>query len=472
LEYTRRTINRDDEINIVTGLIVNTDFAKQIQPLFKTEYFSIPYARTVSLWALDYFSKYDKAPGSDIASIFESEKQNIRDDSQVELISNFLHNLNDKYIESETFNVQYALDNAIKYFRFQAVDILTDKIKTAKLSGNVEEAEALISNFKRLEKGSGTATSVWTDEEEAVKAIRGEDEKDYLIKFPGELGKMIRPLRSEDFVAFIAPPKRGKSFWLVELAVLASLSRKNVLFVTLEMPASQLRLRILQRITGMVCDPYSNGEPCEVSIPAFDHNFAINGVVNRKKEMREQITARAALKKMREVHSFVKSDNFRIIAAPANSMTDQDLERDLDNLEHYENFIPDIVLLDYCDIMAANRKSDHRNQINDKWEGTRRIGQDRSMMMATVSHTNKETLYRDVRESDVVEDVRKLNHITMCIGVNQLQMDKDLGVQRLSVLNDRFAEFNATKEAVVTQCLSIGGVYLDSRIRYKGGKGE
>jgi hypothetical protein len=46
-----------------------------------------------------------------------------------------------------------------------------------------------------------------------------------------------------------------------------------------------------------------------------------------------------------------------------------------------------MIILDYGDIMAANRKSDHRNQINDKWEGLRRIGQDRKMMMATVSHT-------------------------------------------------------------------------------------
>ena len=139
MEYTRRTINRDDEINIVTGLIVNTDFAKQIQPLFNKEFFSIPYAKTVCSWALDYFDKYEKAPGPDIASIFESEKQNIRDESQIELIGNFLHNLNDRYVEDESFNVQYAVDNALKYFRFQALDILTDKIKVAKLPGTLRK---------------------------------------------------------------------------------------------------------------------------------------------------------------------------------------------------------------------------------------------------------------------------------------------------------------------------------------------
>ena len=53
------------------------------------------------------------------------------------------------------------------------------------------------------------------------------------------------------------------------------------------------------------------------------------------------------------------------------------------------------------------------------------------------------------------------------IHLNQLQEDKELGVQRLSVLIDRFNHFNSTNEAVVTQCLDIGAVYLDSRKNIK-----
>jgi hypothetical protein len=67
----------------------------------------------------------------------------------------------------------------------------------------------------------------------------------------------------------------------------------------------------------------------------------------------------------------------------------------------------------------------------------------------------------------VVEDIRKLSHLTLCIGVNQLSEDKKNGIQRLSVLDDRFEEFDSSKEAVVTQCLRMGAVYLDSRVRYK-----
>lgn len=471
MEYARRIIEKDDEVDIVIGLIVSTDFAKQVIPLIRYDLLSIPYARIVARWVVDYFQKYEKAPGPDIAVIFESEKQTLRDDSLINLISTFLQNLNEKYLDSESFNIDYAIDKAVKYLRLQAVENLSDKIRAAKLSGDVEAAEAAISTFKRIEKGAGTASSVWYDEEEAIRSIRGEDEIDHIVRFPGELGKLIRPLNSEDFIAFIAPPKRCKSFWLVELATLISLNRKNVLFITLEMPAAQLRLRIFQRITGMVVDAPAEGQR-EVIIPYFDHNFSINGTVHTRKEIREQISARAALKKMKDIQGFVKHDNFRIVAKPANSITPEDIRMILDNLERYEKFIPQAIIIDYADILATSKKSDHRNQINDKWEGVRSIGQERGMLMATVSHTNKETLYRDVRDSDVVEDIRKVNHVTMLIGVNKLQLDKEQGVQRLSVLDDRFADFNPMREAVVTQCLDIGGVYLDSRLQYKGTKTE
>jgi hypothetical protein len=468
MNYTRISISTEDELRIVTGLIVNSDFTKQIEPIFKREYLSLPYTKIVSEWALEYYRKYDKSPVKDIVSIFESKKSEIRDNSQIELIESFLVNLNRKYEETESYNVQYEVDKAIKFFKFQSLDILTDKIKAAKISGDVNLAENLISNFKRIEKGTGTATSVWCDIEEAIKAVRNENDRNIVLKFPGALGRLIRPLYTEDFIAFIAPPKRGKSFWLVELSILASLNHKNVLFITLEMPARQLRTRIFQRVTGMVVSKNADdSEESEVDIPFFDTNFDVNKKILFKRERRQNLSTKSVVKKMSEINSFIRTDNFRIIEAPSGSLSGGDVERILDNLEHYDNFIPDLIVWDYADITRSEAKGDHRNQINDKWEYIRRIGQDRNMMQATVSHTGRDSLARDVREGDVVEDIRKLSHLTLCIGVNQLSEDKKNGIQRLSVLDDRFEEFDSSKEAVVTQCLRMGAVYLDSRVRYK-----
>ena len=469
MEYERRSIDKDPERDIIIGFIISDEFIKQVNPVCKPEYFTLYYSRTVYEWCIDYYNKYQKAPFKEISSIFEHKKQYIRDQAQADTIQLFIEKLSEKFEKNTEFNVQYQIDKAITYFKERALDLLSDKIKIAKMSGDLSQAEAAVSNFKRVEKGSGNASSVWCDVEDAVKSIRSDD-RDILVKFPGALGEVIRPLTSDDYIAFIGPPKRGKSFWLMELAVLGSLSRRNVLFITLEMPQRQLKTRFFQRVTGQLVTRYSEFEELkDVEIPYFDANFDITNKVFKRKEKKEQMSVKSVVRKMRSIQSLVKMDNLRIIEAPSNSMTEDILNAHLDNLEHFDDFIPDMIIVDYADIMAAKVRQDHRNSINEKWEALRTVGQQRKCLMATVSHTNRATLSRDCREDDVVEDIRKLSHLTMCIAINQLQEDKENGVQRLSVLEDRFYESNPLKQAVVTQCLDIGAVCLDSRIRFKGG---
>lgn len=462
MEVERRRISKDQEKDILIGMITNTEFLKQITPIYKEEYFVLPYARTVSKWVLEYYEKYEKAPDSDIGSLFEQKKLSIKDNNQTESISTFLEKISERHEDSSNFNVEYNVDKAEQYFNESALDLHIEKVKFHKNLGDYAAANAEISKFKRPEKGVGCSESIWCDEAATIEAIRIDDEKNILVKYPGDLGKVIRPLRSEDFIAFIGPPKRGKSFELVELAILASLNRKNVLFVTLEMPAKQLRQRILQRITGEVIATYSNVEDyCEVEVPYFDPAFNINQQIIKRKERKKYMTPRSALRKMEYAKKFVGGDNFRIISASANTMTEWDLERHLDNLEHYDGFIPQVILVDYADIMKSDRKEEHRHQIDRKWQGLRRIGQERKCLMVTVSHTTRETLNRDCRESDLAEDTRKLNHLTMCIAINQMKHEKAEGFKRLSVLMDRFEEADTYKEAVVTYSLKFGAIYLD-----------
>ena len=473
MNIERRQIKKDEERDILIGMIISDQFLKAIQPVYKQEFFTLPYTKIVSSWIMKHFEDYGKNPGKEIATIFDAKKIEIRDGEQIESIELFLEKLSERYEETDSYNIEYNVDRAVNYFKARALDNLIDDIKLAKSTGDLAQAEAAVSNFKRVEKGQGEASSIWFDVEEAIQSVRADEEHDIIVRFPGELGKVLRPITPDDYVAFIGPPKRGKSWWLLETAILASLNKKNVLFVTLEMPKKQLRTRIYQRITGQVVGYFNEfDDNYEVEIPYFDSAYQVTGSIFKRKEKRDFISARSVMKKMESIQGLIKNDNFKILEFPANTMSGEDLERHLDNLEHYDGFIPQIIIVDYADIMRPLKKEDHRNSINARWEYLRTIGQARKCAMVTVSHTVRATLTRDCREDSVVEDVRKLSHISYCIGINQLQEDKDNGVQRLSVLIDRFNQFNPSKEAVVTQCLDIGAVYLDSRKKIKGGYDE
>ena len=64
------------------------------------------------------------------------------------------------------------------------------------------------------------------------------DSEEVVFQFPGELGRVCGPFTTEDFIAYIAPPKRGKTWWLMASALVAALKGRKVLFVSLEMTKS------------------------------------------------------------------------------------------------------------------------------------------------------------------------------------------------------------------------------------------
>jgi RecA-family ATPase len=170
------------------------------------------------------------------------------------------------------------------------------------------------------------------------------------------------------------------------------------------------------------------------------------------------------MKKVRDVERFTRSKQFKLFDAPSNSTKASDISLILDNYEHYEGFIPDVILIDYPDILKYESNKETRHAINDTWLTLRAISQERNCLVIVVSHTNKATLDRDVKSSDFAENSAKLNHITQALSINQSEDDVENGVQRISVLADRFEHFNPSYECVVTQCLDIGAVHLDSRV--------
>jgi len=251
------------------------------------------------------------------------------------------------------------------------------------------------------------------------------------------------------------------SFILTEVAFLCSLMGFNVLFFSFEMPEEDILLRLYQRITGQV-SPVGNDEKdsCEVSIPYFSSN----GGVDHVREKRKIVNIKDVFQKIEGIKVMAKSGRFKLECAPSGSMSVPDMLNKLDNLEHYDDFVPDVIITDYADITRSENRGEKRHQIDEIWLGHRFISQERNCLVLTASHSNKATFDRDIRQGDLSEDYRKLNHVTWAGALNQNEEENEQGIMRLSVLADRYQRFNGMNEAKVLQCLDIGQVCLDSRV--------
>ena len=63
--------------------------------------------------------------------------------------------------------------------------------------------------------------------------------------------------------------------------------------------------------------------------------------------------------------AFQYSNNLRIMAYPAYSADFDDMEADLDELEFQEDFVPDVICVDYFDILNPKRKNrEKRKAVN------------------------------------------------------------------------------------------------------------
>ena len=450
--YKKNKIDVSDESKIITSMIISSDFIKNIKEFCETSLLEIKMSKIVCQWCLDYYKKYNSAPKKTIKDIYENEKEELDEDT-ADLIHEFLVTLNNNY-DDKNYNVDYEVDRAERFFRLKKLKRATEQLNGAIAAGKPDEAENIMKDFRRAKIIRSTGVDVFSDNNSMANVFFSEDD-DYLLKFPGDLGKMLGGWNREDLIAVVAPPKRGKSWWMQEIAILAIMQGLKVLFVSLEMPEKQVLRRIYMRILSET----KGGKEAEVQVPYFDDY----GNIKQKTSFKKGIKHNRTKKKLKSIKNMVKNSGFRVVCYPAYSLDIDEFSDVIDNLEYYDDFVPDVIICDYFDIFRTSKKADHRNQIDYIWKIGRSIAQIKHLLFVTGTHSNRGTFNRDIEEGDITEDIRKLNHVAAMFALNQTPDEKKQGIMRVKSLINRHDDFDTTEEVVVLQQLKIGRPYLDSK---------
>jgi len=438
---------------------MSTQFCKEIIPLIRPQYFQTVYAKEVASWCVEYFEQFEKAPQKDIKEIYHSKRPLIPDEETVDLCSTFLSSISKMYETLEINNIQYEIHSAVTYLKVRALEILGNAITDSVTNNDPAKGEQAYSNFKRVEKPFGQGVSLLHDAVKVTNAFMDED--DVLFTFPGAFGQVAGKFCRGDFISFLAPMKRGKTWYLWYTAETALHFAHKVIYFTLEMTENQMIKRAWK---SLVAQPKFKSD---VIIPYFikeddDEKYD----VETKEEEREGIDTTAIEVMQKKFRRKFRKGDVRIIALPTKSATVSDLVSHLDNMEHYENFIPDVIVVDYADILLAGRgfKGEYRHQLDDIWSSLRKLAQERNCLVVTASQTEKTTFKSDITEGSAAEDVRKIAHITCGLALNQTKDEREKGIIRVSQVVSR-EEKTAFQQAVVLQCLDIGRPCIDSKLR-------
>ena len=260
-----------------------------------------------------------------------------------------------------------------------------------------------------------------------------------------------------EFLLFIAPPKRGKSWWLVHLAKQLLLQRARVLYVTLEISDVQIATRLMQALFSLS----RHKAKTELTNFTLDDLGRLVGLTREsiKVDSLDDPTKHKQL--FRKLKGFHGHSNLIIKSFPAGRLTVAALEAYLESLEQSAGFIPNVVLIDYADLMTIDSKN-YRIDLGVLYKDLRGLADVRRFALVSASQANRQAakalLVTDIHTA---EDYSKIGTVDTAITYTQTLPEKELGLARLFVSNTRVGD-NDRFVVLINQSYKMGQFCLES----------
>lgn len=448
----------NNERRIITAMIVDRHVLSRIANRWDNELFNNRWSNLIGSWCVDFLKRYDKAPKEAIETLFETWSEKTRDEATVNLVSDFLSSLSNEYEAlAKEINTEYILDLAGHHFNKVRLEKTIEEVQNDLSDNRLAQAEKKINNWGRIELGGGEDINVLNDMEAIREAFDSKSES--LLDFPGALGQFFgTSLERDGFIAFMSPDKRGKSFWLSEIAYRGILNRRRVAFFECgDMSRNQILRRIMTRIAHHPERPSKFKYPTKIE---HTRGEIIAEVETKNQRFKTGLSWQHAWKK---TERFVrrklrtKKPLWRLSVHPNSTVSVAGIRDTLSNWER-EEWVPDIVIIDYADILAPiDSKLDERGRINDTWKAMRAMSQSLHCLVVTASQTDSSAYKQNIiTRSNFSDDKRKLAHVTGMIGLNQTLEEKETNLMRLNWVVRRSARFSEMRCVHVASCLELG----------------
>jgi hypothetical protein len=509
------------ERQIIIGCITSTDYLRQVQPIWDIALIEAPEAKKLCLWAWEYYEKYAKAPGADIEAIyFEKLKTGKIPKSEAEDIEDILDSLSTQAAE-EPVNLEYLMDETKRQFNARRLLIHSNTIQGLLTRGKVPEAEQLASEYKPAVDISETDVDFNNPSlmEHIERAFDTTTQS--LYTYPGALGDFINSqLVQGGFIALMAPEKRGKTFWMLDMAIRAC--RKGVptaFFSAGDMNEDDMIMRICvylaqksneQEYAGTMWQPVKDcmlnqlnecqreGRECDYGvfsdktreylrreitqaelIEAFKNNPDYKPCYNcraynanywgttwlKQVDTGDPLTVKEA-KKIAGDFFLKHNRKFMLSCHPNDTLTITNIKARCAAWQKATGFIPRQIIIDYADIMTTEQAMEERPKQNHIWKGLRRLSQeDGNPLVVTATQSDADSYTRSkLKMTNFSEDKRKFGHVTLFLSMNQDPegREKELGVLRLGKLAQRRGRFSIKDEVTLLQNLSRGRPFLTS----------
>ena len=516
------------ENRIIIGLVLSDTYISQVHSFLQFDYFASTEARIIAGWCFAFYEEHKGAPKDHIHDIYQSKlRQGELDETALDWFDIIFETLAEEIERTQgEMNMSYLVTETEAYCKERALRLLAERVLDEVDNGESAEAEGMLARFVLPEKLQAGGVFPIDAGVEHVRSVF-EDQSEPIVQFPGVLNQFFGNAFARDsFVAFMGPEKSGKSFWLMETAFRAIRSGCRVAFFQAgDMSEKQMELRIYsylmkqprRPLPGPVlypvldCIHHQNGtctkaarEPSSVGdfnsyfaeesstpygvLPSVDpvelfdflktadhtpctaclkegNRRAFRGAVWYKELPKDTpvFDWKGVYKKLKKYQKRYKNHIY-LESHSNDSLSVQAIENSLDIQEKTFGFIPDVIIVDYADLLVPNKAfKDERGSQNHIWKQLRALSEKRKSCVVTATQADAASYDSALlHRKNFSEDKRKYAHVTAMYGINQMEKERGYGLSRLNTLVLRDGYFSENAVVKILGCLSIGRPLLSS----------
>jgi hypothetical protein len=413
------------QIKILSSILSDRVFFKTIYDIIKPEYFDSESNEWLLQCILSHFDKYQSLPTLDVFKLQLSKVD--RDVLKVSVVDNLKQVWNGlesddlEFVKSET--LEFCKTQEIKNAILDSVGLLQE--------GKIEQIKSKIDSAMKAGQDTNVGHNYKTDVKDRYESTvrnvteTGWDVIDELVD--GGFGK-------GELIIFAAPPGIGKSWALVNVGMSAAKRGKVVVHYTLELNEGYVGQRYDSVLTG---------------IPVPNLKYNIEDVERQANNLSGEIIIK---------HYPTKSVGLNTIRASLDKMILQGKK-------------PDVIIVDYADLLKGNGRRERHEEIEEVVEGLRGIAGEYECPLYTASQINRSGADDDIiTGTKIAGSFSKLMTADFVVSLSRKIEDKLAGTGRWHVIKNRFGPDGMTLPSKANMSNGRIQIYTDDSINGKNTK--
>lgn len=396
--------------------------------------------------AIAHIGKYANAPGQQMEILLEAE---LRRGEEGKLLKNVLNSL---LAQSTQLDPTFIISELDKFIEIKTLQNSYQNALELLEAGNVEDARTAASKqyMTPMQGGNGI---LFQDPSQSLRFLDRQEIDFFSSGIEALDKKNVRPDR-KTMTLLIAAAKKGKSWFLSEVGKAGLQQHHKVLHITLEISEDKVACRYMQSIFGL-----TKTEASVVRVPIFNRTNPDSYIIEFSEFERESIISKQAhlRKRLPEMASYPP---LIIKEFPTGALSTEQFYMYLETLERERSFRPDLVIVDYADLMKLDATA-LRVDTGRLYRELRGIAVTRNFALVTATQGNRESEYtKVVTAANVAEDWSKIGTADTVLTYSQTPQEKTLGLARIFVSNSRDSEDKFI--SLISQNYACGQFCLDS----------